>query len=511
MTITISSDELNAGHASLIRPGTFSPHKHYYAKVLNAQVHPLVAYFMRMDRTRIAARYCHLNPRVSESALLDILGGTPRWFRWAGADLLHATDLEGRRRMVVIETNSCPSGNKSMPLLADDDEIGGYGRVLRSAFLPLLARRKLPAGGLAVIYDKNFVEASGYAAVLADLTDESVFLAPMARSARTATSRFVDGLLQVKDHAGRWHNIRAAFRYVTQAPWTRIPVHTRTAMLNPVVACLAGGRNKLMAAKAYSFFDGEMHGTGLRVRTPRTLRDLTRDEVPLQVRRLGGHAVVKVPYSNAGQGVYTITNERELAEFMAVEHGYDRFVVQGLIGNSDWSSEDRDGKLFHVGTLPDRRNRMYAADLRMMVTASPNGFKPVSCYARRAPMPLPPTLDAGVSSWDVLGTNLSRRRPDGGWDADTDRLMLMDARDFNLLGIGLDGLIEAYIQTVLAVTAVDRLASQLVGAKGALKMRLLRSLNADEALLAEVRGGAARGVQRTVTVVPRADPGQLPS
>ena len=41
-----------------------------------------------------------------------------------------------------------------------------------------------------------------------------------------------------------WTPVRAALRYVTHKPWNRIPALTRTFMYNPVLACLAGGRNK---------------------------------------------------------------------------------------------------------------------------------------------------------------------------------------------------------------------------------------------------------------------------
>lgn len=44
--------------------------------------------------------------------------------------------------------------------------------------MPALAAKeaagKLPCGALAVLYDKNKMEASGYAAALADLTGEQV-------------------------------------------------------------------------------------------------------------------------------------------------------------------------------------------------------------------------------------------------------------------------------------------------------------------------------------------------
>ena len=65
------------------------------------------------------------------------------------------------------------------------------------------------------------------------------------------TARFDgEGVLEVLSAEDQWVPIRAAVRYVTQRPWNRIPPLARTAILNPVIACLAGGRNKLLAAKA---------------------------------------------------------------------------------------------------------------------------------------------------------------------------------------------------------------------------------------------------------------------
>lgn len=83
-------------------------------------------------------------------------------------------------------------------------------------------------------------------------------------------------------------------------------------MLNSIISCLSGGRNKLVAAKAYDFYNAEIAGSGLSIRTPETVTDVRLNEVPLYVKSMGWHAVVKVPYSNAGQGVYTITSKKEL-------------------------------------------------------------------------------------------------------------------------------------------------------------------------------------------------------
>lgn len=490
MDVTASRAALHRQHATLVPPGSFEPRNHFYARVLNAQIHPLVSFFLRMSNRRIVNRYCHLNPRVDPQALEEVLSYSPKHFQWAGADLFCTTTAAGNRRLVVVETNSCPSGNKSMPIPSDDDEQAGYRKLIETAFLPLISKRKATSGDLAVLFDKNHMEASGYAAVIADLTGEDVFLTPFPDAIDDPPARFTDGLLEIRDAQGRWRPIRAAFRYVTQKPWNRIPVRTRTRILNPVVTCLSGGRNKLVAMKAYELYNAELEASGLQIRTPQTIGDVAKGEVPLWVRRFGGHAVVKIPYSNAGQGVYTIVNERELDRFMDMDHPYDRFVVQSLIGNYVWSSVERAGRFYHVGTIPDRHGHIYVADLRVMVCGGATGFRPLAVYARRSRKPLPAVLEEGESSWEVLGTNLSERQPDGSWAASTDRLLLMDRRDFNTIGIGTDDLIEAYIQSVLAAIAIDKMTAMLLTRKGGLRRGLFRSLDDDDALFEEIRSGA---------------------
>lgn len=493
MDITASRVVLDSQRAMPVEPGSFEPKNHFYSRVLNAQIHPLVGFFLRMSTRRIVNRYCHLNPRVDPQFLESVLSHVPKHFRWAGADLFCTTTAAGNRRLVVIETNSCPSGNKSMPIPSDYDEQAGYRKLIEASFLPLISKRKAASGALAVLFDKNHMEAWGYAAAIADLTGEQVFLTPFPDSTEDPPARFVDGLLEIRCPEGDWKPIRAAFRYVTQKPWNRIPVRSRTRILNPVVTCLAGGRNKLVAMKAYDIYNAELEASGLQIRTPQTIGDVQKEEVPLWVRRFGGHAVVKVPYSNAGQGVFTIVNENELDRFMEAEQPYDRYVVQSLIGNYTWSSVERAGRFYHVGTIPDRHGHIYVADLRMMVCAGEGGFRPLAIYARRSRKPLPAQLEDESASWDVLGTNLSERQSDGTWVASTDRLMLMDRRDFNTVGIGADDLIEGYIQTVLAAIAIDNMAVTLLTKKGSLRRGLFRSLDDDATLLKEINAGSVGG------------------
>jgi len=285
---------------------------------------------------------------------------------------------------------------------------------------------------------------------------------------------------------GEWKPMRAIFRYLTQKPWNRLPLSCKTKILNPIAACLAGGRNKMVAAKAYDIYNTELAGYGLKINSPETIWDVAKEEIPLWVQKLGGHAVVKIPYSNAGQGVFTIISENELDAFMEKEIEYERYIVQSLIGNYNWSSVSSAGKFYHVGTIPTIKGETFVTDLRLMVSSTEEGIKPLCVYSRRAAKPLVDQISQGSDSWSMLGTNLSVKEGDNQWSSDTNRLMLMDRRDFNKLGLGLDDLLEAYIQTVLSTIAIDKMCKNLYNSKGKFRMRLFKSLNNDITLLNEI-------------------------
>lgn len=465
-----------------IQPDGFEAERHFYPKALNSQLHAMVSHFFNLEHERIINRYVHLNPQVDESLLREVLKYQSKAFYWGGSDLFYVTTESGNRKMVVLETNSCPSGQKSMPPRTDSDDYRGYKYLIENSFLPLMKKKRLPQGALAVIYDKNYLETSGYAATLADLTGEDVYLVPFYDGQKDVF--FKEGVLHVSTPDGNLIPIRAAFRYVTQRPWNRIPVTSKTWVYNSTLVCLAGGRNKLLANKAYELYNSELTKSGLKINTPETIRDVNKLEVPLWVQKFGGKAVVKIPYSNAGQGVFTITSPQELDRFMENDYPYEQFIVQSLIGHYEWSSSSEHGRFFHVGTLPNKKGKIFASDLRMMVYNSPKGFFPCAIYARRARKP----LEAEVSddSWQVLGTNLSIKVAENQWDSDTSRLMLMDRKDFNSLGLGMDDLIEAFIQTTLTVIAIDKMAQNLLNKKGQFRMKLFRSLDNDASLINEV-------------------------
>ena len=255
----------------LILPNEFEPHQHWYPKALNATIHPMISFFLNLSQDRIITRYCHMHPQVDKDKLSEILNHKCKYFLWGGADLLNVTSAGGKRQMVVIENNSCPSGQKSMPLVDDNQEQGSYRLMVERTFKPSLKNlRNKIKGGLAVLYDKNPMEVSGYAKVIADVMNEPVLYVPYYEDDDNSKVKFVDGIMHVF-YDSEWKPIRAAFRYVTQKPWTRIPVNAKTKILNPTIACLAGGRNKMVAAKAYDIFNAEIEASGLKINMPETI------------------------------------------------------------------------------------------------------------------------------------------------------------------------------------------------------------------------------------------------
>jgi hypothetical protein len=233
----------------------------------------MINFFLNLDQNRIINRYCHLHPTVNPQTLETILNHQAKYFLWGGADLINVTNAKGKRQMVVIENNSCPSGQKSMPLLDDNKEQGSYRWLVERTFKPYVKRKRNSIkGGLAVIYDKNPMEASGYASVIADVFNETVYYVPFYDEDKNPPVRFEEGVMFVRTGDDEWHPIRAAFRYLTQKPWNRLPLHTKTTILNPTIACLMGGRNKMIASKAYDIFNAELSESGLFINTPEAQR-----------------------------------------------------------------------------------------------------------------------------------------------------------------------------------------------------------------------------------------------
>jgi hypothetical protein len=70
--------------SAIVGQGEFEAEAHYYPRVLNATIHPLVASFFSLGNDRILARYSHLNPQCDITALKSMLEYDPKYFKWAG-------------------------------------------------------------------------------------------------------------------------------------------------------------------------------------------------------------------------------------------------------------------------------------------------------------------------------------------------------------------------------------------------------------------------------------------
>lgn len=443
----------------IIEPGDFEPSDYWYPRVLNSNIHPLVAYFLSLENSQIIERYLRLHPQVNPFKLKEILNYKPKYFFWAGSDLMHVSDSGERKLLTLIETNSCPSGQKSMPLLNLNIEQGGYLKFVESTFLPLVKNHN-EEGGLAVIYDKNPMENIGYASAIADCFHEPVYLVYFPNQDPNPSVRFIDTKLFIQVSDSQFIPIRACFRYVTQEPWNRIPLQSKTLILNPIQACLAGGRNKEQAYYAYESFNNEYASFGLMIHTPKTYPNVKINELENFYQKFNGQFVIKLPESNAGQGVFTITNEKEYAQAMSQlkKSNSPSFLVQELVFSKFNPSLGK--HLYHLGTLPDLKNRIFAFDIRMMIHSTNQGLRPLAGYSRISRFPLNLTPPNNITSWDLYGTNLSIKS-DQGWEYDDARLMIFDNRNFGRLGIGLDELIECFINTCMALFAIDKRAIQL--------------------------------------------------
>ncbi|OMJ24130.1 hypothetical protein AYI70_g1792 [Smittium culicis] len=352
-----------------------------------------------------------------------------------------------------------------MPLLDENNSHGGYNTVLKTVFSHVFDK-KVPGdcGHLAVIYDKNVMEASGYATALADMAKETVYLVPYYKDEPNDHIKWV---MQEKDLNGEAGEVRHA-EAVEQDP---DQVEDEGAEPDSVVPSRWAQQN-----------DG-------RDRFPETINNVAKSEIPLWLKSMGNVGVLKVPYSNAGQGVYTITSSKQLESFMNTRHHYDKFIVQSLVGNSNWSSRTKGESFYHVGTIPDKKDNTYVCDIRMMVAGSDNGFVPVCIYSRKARKPLVSVLDdhSSINSWEILGTNLSVKLADNSWTTEPARLALMDHKDFNKLGLGIDDLIDCYIQTVLSTIAIDKMCKKLINDDNSFNAKLFADLNPDDSLLDEIK------------------------
>ena len=150
-------------------------------KALNTTISPIVKKFFNMNTEAIIKRYAQLNPNLDTAVLRSQLEYKTKHFKWAGqffrykiylkmcfkplniykgCYLFNVTNKDGKREMIIVESNSCPSGQKSMPLVDTTNKYGVYKTLIKSCLADVLNNEiDKSLGGLAVIYDKKKLES----------------------------------------------------------------------------------------------------------------------------------------------------------------------------------------------------------------------------------------------------------------------------------------------------------------------------------------------------------------
>ncbi|CAG8728059.1 6299_t:CDS:2, partial [Racocetra fulgida] len=412
-------------------PGDVNPEFCVISKALSATVHPIVSSFFSLENDRIITRYKNLNPQIDVNVLRNCLEYEPKFFKWAGdyfdlsSDFFNVINSNGKRQMLIIESGSGPAGQCSMPSLdINNKRHNGYKLVIQTAFKHALKDADSSLGELAVVCDMacDEIEATGYAAAIAEETKERVWIVMLYDVAKY-------------DQLFKWEN---KVMYIKDQD----------------------------EAKSFEIFNTELSESGLAIRFPKTVCNISKCEIPSCIEKMGGHAVIKAPYGccgliifylqKLGQGIYIITNSEELKEFLDTNHHYEKFVIQSLVGSALWSTESCSEKLYHIGTMPNFHNQTFVNDLRMMVSADDTGFHPVNISSRRAskPQPIYQPNDSNWNPWKVFGTNVTDSS--GMEEHEYERVITIDQKEFDTTGFGIDDLIDAYVQTVLSVIAIDK-------------------------------------------------------
>ncbi|CAG8499485.1 21653_t:CDS:2 [Cetraspora pellucida] len=457
-------------------PGDVNPEQCVISKVLNATIHPLVSSFFGLGNDRIIARYKSLNPQIDANVLRNCLEYEPKFYKWAATDFFNVIDSNGKRQMIIVESGSSPAGQEAMPLLDINKRHNGYKFVTQTAFKQALKDADPSLGELAIVCDvaSDEAEATGYAAAISEETKEHVWIVMLYDVAKyEQLLKWENRVLYIKDQDEVWHPIRACFNRIAYKPWTYFPLNSKTVVFNNTISCLAGGHNKIMASKSFELFNTELSGSGLAIRFPKTVCNINKSEIFSCIEKMGGHAVIKSPYGSCGHGVYTITNPEELKKFFDANHHYEKFIVQSLVGSASWYTKLCPEKYYHIGTVSNCHNQTFVNDLRMMVSTDETGFHPVVIVSRRA-----------RDSWKVFGTNISVKL-DSSWVEEHERLITVDQKEFDITGFGIDDLIDAYVQTVLSIIAIDKMCQKLF-VNNEFSFELYRTLNPDDVLLDEL-------------------------
>ena len=151
-------------------------------------------------------------------------------------------DDNGRKKMLVLEVNSRPHNMNVPPL--QGYPISSY-RMTLDLLLRLVRlnphRQSVGDGDVAIMYDS--LDTAGRFAQFAAMEGQGRYRVwyvhcPPPPVDIDAYVKWVDGVLFVREPGeegeGHWHRTGACLRWLGEMPWLRIPLTTKTVVLNEI-------------------------------------------------------------------------------------------------------------------------------------------------------------------------------------------------------------------------------------------------------------------------------------
>jgi hypothetical protein len=429
--------------------------------------------YLNMSNKEIAENYSK-RKGIEQQAVMDLLNYKPKFFFNAGSDLMKVTQ-NNETKMLVIEVNSVATGSMSFPT-RDVEYYNQYEYIIENSFKPLIKDIPEDDGVLAVLNDANYLEAYTYAVIMARKMSENVYVVNLCEARHYNNYfRINDDYLEIFIN-NKWTKIRACYKYVQTKPWLMLPVQSKTFIYNSLLGCLAGGRNKAIAALAYSILNHELKDKGLKINHPKTFVNLSKEDV-LEKYKERGLGVAKGLYGNGGYDIYFLTSDKDLSFFKEHAMSNNKYIYQDLVGLKSWLKNGADNRYFHIGTnLPDRK----VFDLRMCIAYTKDGYRPSSMFSRTSKEALNENYDEINNFKNVLLTNIG-----DALDLNN-QIVILDDNGFKRLGLDFNDVIDGFIQTVLAAVAVDKMACRLME-KGSFNFDLFIELNHDYQLYDELK------------------------
>lgn len=134
-------------------------------------------------------------------------------------------------------------------------------------------------------------------------------------------------------------------------------------------------------------------------------------------------------------------------------------------------------------------NQLYASTVRIIACSDPSGFKMTAIRAARAARPFTSirseenkllTDSIETLDEDAYITNL------GTTGRSESRAIIIDDAAMDALAIGIDDVVDGFMQTVFSIHAIEDMCKRFTTKDGELNLELLKELNPDPQLLAEL-------------------------